>query len=357
MDLLAHLEAYVAAVDEASFSRAADRLGIAQPLLSRRIKTLETHFGDVLFDRSRRQVTVTDFGLLLLPYARDVLDRAQRLRQVAQSARQSAIRAVGVPADCGPAALARVIRAGTEHDLPLGVHELPPDERVSGLADGTLAYALLRVPPGNAALRVPLGLASAPPSDASSKTSPDASAGALSGAWEGPFVGQAAARVRDRRRVVHLEDLRPARGRRAAGERPGERPTMVPILTTAEDHVPYLRDRLGRAAARAGLPEGVIRPAGSLATALAETLAGRATLLCTEPFARQHGAEWAPLGDASLHRGYDPGAARRRADAAEAPDWLVAQLAAAVGAAPPRQAAARTTPAGEHAPALLAARG
>ncbi|MGW1801737.1 helix-turn-helix domain-containing protein [Streptomyces sp. NPDC001984] len=34
MDLLAHLETYIAAVDEASFSRAADRLGIAQPLLS-----------------------------------------------------------------------------------------------------------------------------------------------------------------------------------------------------------------------------------------------------------------------------------------------------------------------------------
>ncbi|MFB7630326.1 LysR family transcriptional regulator [Streptomyces sp. NPDC056149] len=345
MDLLAHLEAYVAAVDEASFSRAADRLGIAQPLLSRRIKTLETHFGDLLFDRSRRQVAVTDFGLLLLPYAKDVLDRAQRLQQVARSATRSAIRAVGVPADCGPAALARVIRAGTEHDLPLGVHELPPDERVSGLADGTLAYALLRVPPGNAALRVPLGLASAPPSDASS--------GASSGALAGPIPGQAAAGVQARRRVIHLEDLRPARDRRAAGERPAS----VPILTTAEDHVPYLRDRLGRAAARAGLPEGLIRPAGSLATALAETLAGRATLLCTEPFARQHGAEWAPLGDASLHRGYDPGAARRRADAAEVPGWLVAQLADAVGAAPPGPAGVRTTAVGEHAPALLAARG
>ncbi|MFK0292542.1 LysR family transcriptional regulator [Streptomyces sp. NPDC090442] len=345
MDLLAHLEAYVAAVDEASFSRAADRLGIAQPLLSRRIKTLETHFGDVLFDRSRRQVAVTDFGLLLLPYAKDVLDRAQRLRQVARSARQSAIRAVGVPADCGPAALARVIRAGTEHELPLGVHELPPDERVSGLADGTLAYALLRVPPGNAALRVPLGLASAP--------SPEVSSDAL----EGPLPGQAAARTRARRRVIHLEDLRPARGRRAAGERADARPASVPILTTAEDHVPYLRDRLGRAAARAGLPEGLIRPAGSLATALAETLAGRATLLCTEPFARQHGADWAALGDASLHRGYDPGAARRRADAAEVPGWLVAQLAAAVGAAPPGPAGVRDAAAGEHAPALLAARG
>ncbi|MYR91462.1 LysR family transcriptional regulator, partial [Streptomyces sp. SID685] len=91
MDLLAHLEAYVATADEASFSRAADRLGIAQPLLSRRIKTLEGHFGGPLFDRSRRQVTTTELGVLLLPYARDVLDRAQRLRQAAHSARHARV--------------------------------------------------------------------------------------------------------------------------------------------------------------------------------------------------------------------------------------------------------------------------
>ncbi|MFD0395713.1 LysR family transcriptional regulator [Streptomyces nogalater] len=107
MDLLAHLEAYVATAEEAGFSRAADRLGIAQPLLSRRVKTLEEYFGGPLFDRSRRQIATTELGVLLLPYARDVLDRAQRLRQVARSARRSRVRAVGVPADCAPAALAR----------------------------------------------------------------------------------------------------------------------------------------------------------------------------------------------------------------------------------------------------------
>lgn len=147
MDLLAHLEAYVATVDEANFSRAADRMGIAQPLLSRRIKTLEEHFGGLLFDRSRRQVSTTELGLLLLPYARDVLDRAQRLRQAARSARQARVRVVGVPADCVPAALARVIRAGAEHGVTLAVSELPPLERDLGLADGSLGYALRRVPP------------------------------------------------------------------------------------------------------------------------------------------------------------------------------------------------------------------
>lgn len=162
MDLLAHLDAYVATADEASFSRAADRLGIAQPLLSRRIKTLEEHFGGLLFDRSRRRITTTELGILLLPYARDVLDRAQRLRQAAGAAGRARIRAVGVPPHCAPAALARAIRAGADRGITLGIRELPPQERASGLADGSLSYALVRVLPERGAFRVPLGLASAP---------------------------------------------------------------------------------------------------------------------------------------------------------------------------------------------------
>ncbi len=333
VDLLAHLEAYVAAVDEASFSRAAERLGIAQPLLSRRIKTLEAHFEGQLFDRSRRQVATTELGVLLLPYARDVLDRAQRLRHVARSARRSAVRAVGVPADCGPAALARVIRAGAEHGTTFAVRELPPDEREAGLADASLAYALVRVPPENAGLRVPLGLASAP-AEAPGGGRPESTTG----------------RPRARRRAVHLEDLRPRRG---SGARPG-RPAATPVLTTVEDHAPYAQDRLRRAVARAGLPESTVRPAGPMATALAETLAGQLTLLCTEPFARRHGASWAPLGDAALHRGYELRAARRDPEAARVPHWLAALLAAAVGAEPAAPAAGS---AGEDGPARLAARG
>ncbi|MFF8401667.1 LysR family transcriptional regulator [Streptomyces sp. NPDC014846] len=326
MDLLAHLEAYVATADEASFSRAADRLGIAQPLLSRRIKTLEGHFGGPLFDRSRRQVTTTELGVTLLPYARDVLDRAQRLRRAAHSARRSRVRAVGVPADCAPAALAQALRAATEHGVTLGMRELPPHERESGLADGSLAYALLRVPVERAALRVPLGLASA-------------------AEGQDPRPGSG--------RAVHLEELRPRRGR-AAAERPGD----LPLLLTAEDQVPAFEDGLARAAARAGLSGGRVRPAGPAATALVETLAGRALLLCAEPFARRHGARWAPLDDRSLHRGYDVCAPPGRHGRGEVPGWLAVRLAAAVGASAAGSGARRSAAAGgDDVPARLAARG
>ncbi|MFF0965716.1 LysR family transcriptional regulator [Streptomyces sp. NPDC003703] len=337
MDLLAHLEAYVATVDEASFSRAADRLGIAQPLLSRRIKTLEEHFGGLLFDRSHRQVATTEFGVLLLPYAQDVLERAERLRRAARSARRSAVRTVGMPVDCGPAALARVIRAGAEHGVALGVQELPPERREAGLADGSLAYALVRVPPENAPLRVPLGLGSTPAPDAPS--TPDAPhpphAPAGSGARDGGGPGgPPASRAAG---AVHLEDLRPRRGRGTAHGR-----APLALLLLAEDQVPFAADRLGRAMARAGLPEGLLRPAGPVATALAETLAGRVRLLCTEPFARLHGLTWAPLHDTSLHRGYAPRASERQPAAAQVPHWLATVLASGAGAAAPGAAAARS---------------
>ncbi|QTE02814.1 LysR family transcriptional regulator [Streptomyces cyanogenus] len=321
MDLLAHLEAYVATAEEESFSRAADRLGIAQPLLSRRVKTLEEHFGGLLFDRSRRQTATTELGVLLLPYARDVLDRAQRLRQVARSARRSRVRAVGVPTDCAPAALARALRAGTEHGITLGMRELPPRERVSGLADGSLGYALVRATPEHAAFRAPLGLASAAAQDGTA------------------------------RNRVHLEELRPRRTRAATPTAP------PPLLLLTEDQVPYFEERLARTAARAGLPEDRIRPAGTAATALAETLAGSALLLCTEPFARQHGAHWTPLADRTLHRGYDVSAAPGRSGAGEVPGWLAALLAAAVGAVAARRGEPAPGAGNEDLRARLAARG
>ncbi|MFE8945296.1 LysR family transcriptional regulator [Streptomyces sp. NPDC007856] len=330
MDLLAHLEAYVATADERSFSRAADRLDIAQPLLSRRIKTLEEHFGGPLFDRSRRQITITELGALLLPYARDVLDRAQRLRQVAGTAGRARVRAVGVPAHCAPAALARVIRAGAGRGITFGMRELPPGERASGLADGSLSYALVRVPPERGTFRVPLGLASAPEPGVADGGGPEYGGG---------------------RRAVHLEDLRPRRGRGA------ERAARLPVLTLPEDQVPSYEDRLERAVARAGLPPDRFRPAGPAATALAETLAGRALLLCAEPLARQHGARWTPLGDRSLHRGYDVNAGHVRNGSADVPDWLAPLLASAVGAVTRASGSAPSGSGAAEASARLAARG
>jgi len=67
------LRAFVAAAEELNFTRAADRLHLAQQALSTQIQQLETRVGERLFDRTTRSVALTEAGERLLPHARAVL--------------------------------------------------------------------------------------------------------------------------------------------------------------------------------------------------------------------------------------------------------------------------------------------
>lgn len=64
---------FVAAAEELSFSRAAERLSISAPHVSETIKKLEREVGQVLFDRTPRSVQLTDAAESLLPAARALL--------------------------------------------------------------------------------------------------------------------------------------------------------------------------------------------------------------------------------------------------------------------------------------------
>src|SRR5690349_14466715 len=75
---LRHFRYFVAVADELNFSRAAERLGISQPVLSAQIRALETILGCRLFDRTTRRVELTSYGRILLEDARAVVDRAER---------------------------------------------------------------------------------------------------------------------------------------------------------------------------------------------------------------------------------------------------------------------------------------
>ncbi|GAA5084598.1 DNA-binding transcriptional LysR family regulator [Thermocatellispora tengchongensis] len=71
---LRELRYFVAVAEELNFSRAAERLGIAQPPLSRTIRQMERRLGADLFERDTRHVALTDLGTTVLDEARFALD-------------------------------------------------------------------------------------------------------------------------------------------------------------------------------------------------------------------------------------------------------------------------------------------
>jgi DNA-binding transcriptional LysR family regulator len=86
-----HLRSFVAVAEELSFRRAADRLHLSQPPLSRQIKALEKEVGVRLLERDRgSRVCLTEAGKSFLSYARQALSAAAAARNRAQDAARNA---------------------------------------------------------------------------------------------------------------------------------------------------------------------------------------------------------------------------------------------------------------------------
>ncbi|MFZ3565847.1 LysR family transcriptional regulator [Streptomyces sp. BH097] len=142
------LRYFVAVAEELHFGRAATRLHMSQPPLSRAIKQLETEVGAALFDRSPAGVALTEVGTVLLDEARALLERAELLRVRVAAAAGTAALTVGVLGDSTDPDVTRLAAAHSRRHPRVEVHVRETDltDPTCGLHAGLVDVALTRGP-------------------------------------------------------------------------------------------------------------------------------------------------------------------------------------------------------------------
>jgi DNA-binding transcriptional LysR family regulator len=134
---LRHLRYFVAVAEELNFTRAADKLHLAQPSLTRQIHNLEKELGVRLFDRTRNQVSLTEEGRRFLVDARRLVTLSlESVKAVQQFSRgESGQLNLGYlfkfNFDLLPATLATFYRACP--DIAVNLFDMPPAEQLRAL--------------------------------------------------------------------------------------------------------------------------------------------------------------------------------------------------------------------------------
>ncbi|MFB7233850.1 LysR family transcriptional regulator [Streptomyces sp. NPDC056269] len=150
------LRYFVAVAEELHFGRAATRLHMSQPPLSRAIKQLEAELGALLFTRSPAGVSLTPVGAVLLDEARALLDQADHVRARVSAAAGLAALTVGILGDStdpGATRLAAAYRR-THPAVDIRIRDTDLTDPTCGLRAGLVDVALTRAPFDETALTV-----------------------------------------------------------------------------------------------------------------------------------------------------------------------------------------------------------
>lgn len=147
MDLRA-LRYFLAVAEEHHVGRAARRLHMTQPPLSRAIRHLEDELGAALFERTPKGVALTPAGTTLYDEAAALLRQADRIRDHVTAAAGAATLTIGTLADAAEHVGARLVplfRARHPH-VTVTVHESDLADPTAGLRTGLVDVALTRTP-------------------------------------------------------------------------------------------------------------------------------------------------------------------------------------------------------------------
>ena len=147
---LRQLRYFVAVAEERHFGRAAKRLRLSQPPLSAQIKGLEEELGVKLFQRSTRQVALTDAGRTFLERAEGILEAVEEAKEAAKGADEG-VRGrleVGFISSATLGLLPPAIRLFRERfgGVEIELRELTSGQQIDALYAGEIRVGLVRLP-------------------------------------------------------------------------------------------------------------------------------------------------------------------------------------------------------------------
>jgi DNA-binding transcriptional LysR family regulator len=145
-----HLKYFIAVAEELHFGRAASRLHIAQPALSKQIQQLEQEFGFPLFYRTKQRVELLDAGHVFLDEARRILRQTENAVESARRTHtgQSGRLVIGFSATATLEVLPRILRKYRRlyPDVIVDLSEIGTIRGAELLLDSPLSVGLLRSP-------------------------------------------------------------------------------------------------------------------------------------------------------------------------------------------------------------------
>jgi len=141
---LRQLRYFVAVAEERNISRAAQKIFMTQPALSRQIRALEDELGQCLLERQAHSIRLTPAGEALLREARDLLQRADRVLERVRAAGQSVRLRVGYAPSLASGLLSAAVEnfAQKHPNARVELFDLSTKELLAGLEDDSLDVVL-----------------------------------------------------------------------------------------------------------------------------------------------------------------------------------------------------------------------